>query len=201
MNIRNEMMTLYHTGSLPIPEPDIRHGRKYADFGQGFYLSPDKEFSRRWARERRGEDTYINSYELSLYGLKIREMERDEEWFGYIYDNRQRKDDAWKEYDVLIGPIANDTIYDVLGITTSGIFNREESLKLLMIGPKYRQVVIKSDKAVSQLRFLGAEKLDREEIRRARETVRGEEREYQKLFADTMRTFSNYELVHEILDD
>jgi len=27
---------------------------KNADFGQGFYLSPDREFSVRWARERKG---------------------------------------------------------------------------------------------------------------------------------------------------
>ena len=30
---------LYHTGFSAIPSPDIRYGRKNADFGQGFYLS------------------------------------------------------------------------------------------------------------------------------------------------------------------
>ena len=30
-------MKLYHTGTVEIPVPDIRHGRVNADFGQGFY--------------------------------------------------------------------------------------------------------------------------------------------------------------------
>ena len=37
-------MKLYHTGTVEIPVPDIRHGRVNADFGQGFYLTPDADF-------------------------------------------------------------------------------------------------------------------------------------------------------------
>ena len=31
--------------------PDFYRGRKNADFGQGFYLTPDREFAYRWAYE------------------------------------------------------------------------------------------------------------------------------------------------------
>ena len=51
---------LYHTGFQSIPEPDIRYGRKNADFGQGFYLSADLAFSKRWAREQKGLSTWLN---------------------------------------------------------------------------------------------------------------------------------------------
>jgi hypothetical protein len=34
-------MKLYHTGRTEIREPDIGHGRKNADSGPGFYLTPD----------------------------------------------------------------------------------------------------------------------------------------------------------------
>ena len=44
-------MKLYHTGTIAIPAPDIRHGRVNADFGQGFYLTPDADFTYRWARK------------------------------------------------------------------------------------------------------------------------------------------------------
>ena len=44
-------MHLYHTGTTPIPSPDIHHGRVNADFGQGFYLTPDADFTYRWARK------------------------------------------------------------------------------------------------------------------------------------------------------
>ena len=60
-------MRLYHTGLSVIQAPDIRHGRKNADFGPGFYLTPDKEFAYRWAEE----GAVINEYELETEGLDI----------------------------------------------------------------------------------------------------------------------------------
>ena len=55
-------MLLYHTGFSEIQNPDIHIGRKNADFGQGFYLSPDLDFTRRWSRIRNDRYTYINTY-------------------------------------------------------------------------------------------------------------------------------------------
>ena len=45
-------MILYHTSDRDIKNPDIHRGRKNADFGWGFYLTPDKDFTYRWAREK-----------------------------------------------------------------------------------------------------------------------------------------------------
>ncbi|MCR4895372.1 MAG: DUF3990 domain-containing protein, partial [Lachnospiraceae bacterium] len=36
-------MILYHTSDREIVHPDIHYGRKNADFGWGFYLTPDRE--------------------------------------------------------------------------------------------------------------------------------------------------------------
>ena len=60
-----EAIRLYHTGKTEIREPDIRRGRKNADFGQGFYLTPDPEFAVRWAVP----DAVVNEYELEEDGL------------------------------------------------------------------------------------------------------------------------------------
>ena len=57
-----------------------------------------------------------------------------------MYDNRNHKADKISA-DVIIGPIANDIIYDVMGITTSGILPKEDAKKLLMIGDEYKQIV------------------------------------------------------------
>ena len=48
-NKGNLKIKLYHTGLTEIREPDIRHGRKNADFGQGFYLTPEVDFTYRRA--------------------------------------------------------------------------------------------------------------------------------------------------------
>ena len=101
-------MRLYHTGTEIIKEPDITIGRKNADFGQGFYLTDDLDFTRRWARER---TPYVNIYELDEDNMLIRRFSRNTDWFRYIFQNRRGLADRIPA-DVIIGPIANDTIYD-----------------------------------------------------------------------------------------
>ena len=184
-----EKLNLFHTGFEIIKNPDIALGRKNADFGQGFYLSGSKEFSLRWAKQRKGLVTYLNAYELTADGLNIKRLTRNEEWFEYIYDNRSGYPDSKKENDVIIGPIANDTLYDTWGIITSGLLKRDIALSLLLGGPLYEQTVIKTEKALSRLRFTDAREINVEEIEEDRETVKREEKEYQKYVSDTMEMF------------
>ena len=87
---------------------------------------------------------------------------------------------------MVIGPIANDTIFDTFGIITSGVLTKSNSMQLLLIGPKYEQIALKSEKAASQLKWLGGRVLSRDEVARYREIVEAEQAEYQKLFAETM---------------
>ena len=84
---------------------------------------------------------------------------------------------------MVIGPIANDTLYDTLGIITSGFLTREQAAELLLLGPEYRQVVLKTDRAAEKLRWLSGEILSPEEIERCRAVVAEEERSYQTAFA------------------
>ena len=176
-------MKLFHTGYEVIERPDIRIGRKNADLGQGFYLSDNEEFSRRWARMKRGRTTYLNSYELETDGLLIKRFGKDEEWFEYIFRNRMNQPDILAEYDVLIGPIANDTIYDTFGILTSGLMKTEDALAVLRLGNTYYQIVIKTEKAADALRFVRADVLDPEEIASYRDIVSEEEKQFQEDFA------------------
>ena len=174
-------MRLYHTGTMVIKDPDIHHGRKNADFGQGFYLTPDKDFTYRWARK----DAIVNIYDLDETGLNIHRFTRNIEWFNYIFHNRRVEDTI--NADVIIGPIANDTIFDTMGIISSGFLAPEEALKLLLIGPEYTQVAIKSEKAKAQLHWREAEQITAidESLYRQEETA------YQKLFAAAMQKLND----------
>ena len=69
---------------------------------------------------------------------------------------------------MVIGPIANDTIFDTFGIITSGVLAPKESMQLLMIGPKYEQIALKSEKAAAQLKWLGRRVLSKDEVARYR---------------------------------
>ena len=169
-------MILYHTSNQIIKDPDIHHGRKNADFGWGFYLTPDREFTYRWARE----NAVVNEYELDETDLDIHCFSRSTEWFEYIFHNRRLQDEL--NADVIIGPIANDTIFDTLGILTSGYLSSEEALKLLMIGPAYTQVAIKTEKAAGKLKWIRAERIERTDA----ETLKEEQKAYQEKFAEEL---------------
>ena len=111
-------MDLYHVGFEIINEIDLKRGRENADFGQGFYLSNNLDFSMKWAGISRKKDTILNYYSLSTSNLKILEFkERNEEWLDYIFRNRNGYPDLYKDYDLIIGPISNDTIFNLYGIT------------------------------------------------------------------------------------
>lgn len=179
---------LFHTGYLEIRQPDIRHGRRNADFGQGFYLSPSDEFAGRWAKERRDSDVIVNTYELETDGLRIKRLARDSEWFRYIFSNR-RAVDIYPDCDVIVGPIANDTIYDTLGIFTSGFLSDEQALNLLRIGPCYEQIALKTDKAASRLTWKSSRVLEHAEVERFSSRLQEEENEYLTAVSEAMAGF------------
>lgn len=181
-------MDLFHVGFDVIKEPDLHYGRRNADFGQGFYTTPDNDFAYRWARTESGKDTIINKYILNEEGLNIKYFSRNEEWYEYIYSNRNGKKDTLNA-DVIVGPIANDIIYDTLGITTSGFLSKNEAMKLFMIGPEYIQVVIKSEKAKSNLKWISSEVITSEQLSYYHGLMKKEEDEFQKRFAETLEAF------------
>ena len=169
-------MKLYHTSQIEIRDPDIHHGRKNADFGQGFYLTPDLEFASRWA----SSDAIVNEYELDDRGLLLHRFSRDEDWFNYIFHNRRATDEL--SADVVIGPIANDTIFDTLGIITSGLLKPADAMKLLMIGPEYTQVAVKTRQAAAHLTWIRYEKITRTDA----ELRRAEQKAFDAVFAKVL---------------
>ena len=185
------MIKVYHAGYVEIPVPDIKRGRVNADFGQGFYLSDNYDFASLWVREKNRADIIVNFYELDESGLNILRFDRDEKWFRYVFSNRRSMPDSYADFDIIIGPIANDTIYDTMGIMTSGYLSDDEALKLLCVGPQYTQIVLKTQKAADNLHFLSALALSKETIEANKKIAAANEAEYLKLFAQTMESLED----------
>ena len=185
------MIKVYHAGYVEIPVPGIKRGRANADFGQGFYLSDNYDFASLWVREKNRADIIVNSYELDESGLNILRFDRDEKWFRYVFSNRRSMPDSYADFDIIIGTIANDTIYDTMGIMTSGYLSDDEALKLLCVGPQYTQIVLKTQKAADNLHFLSALALSKETIEANKKIAAANEAEYLKLFAQTMESLED----------
>lgn len=115
------MIRLYHGSNVAIKQIDLSRSKRGKDFGQGFYLNanPDQamEMAARTVRIlNEGEPTLscfeFDEDEAAKNGLNIKVFsDYSEEWAEFVVMNRKNNsDDPAHPYDIVIGPIANDTV-------------------------------------------------------------------------------------------
>ena len=116
-------MKIYHGGYCPIERPEIKKGKYAKDFGIGFYCTELKEQAIRWAK--RYDTPTISIYEFTpnnnLKTLFFTEM--TEEWLDFIVNCRN---DIPHDYDIVIGAMANDQIYNYISDYVSGTISRKQ---------------------------------------------------------------------------
>lgn len=156
-------MRLYHGSYTRIPHPSLNHGRSDIDFGAGFYLTMNYQMAAKWACNK--EQSWLNEYDLDEHGLAVKRLSIDDEWLDYVNSNRNRQevdapfDDT--QYDLIVGPTADDKLFTVVDLYNDGLITKAATLAALssMADIITTQVVIKTDKAISHLAFLGAEEI------------------------------------------
>lgn len=110
-------MLLYHGSNMIIEDIDLTKSRPYKDFGRAFYLSDDRSQAEKMAHFKvmiGGGSEEIAIFEIddsSLKDLKVKRFEEyTEEWAEFVYNNRDEKQSFQHDYDLVYGPIANDTV-------------------------------------------------------------------------------------------
>ena len=85
-------MILYHGSNERIETPVFGKGKKYNDYGQGFYCTEHMELAKEWSCNE-GVDGFANKYELDIDGLKILNLSSHEytilHWLALLLDNRR----------------------------------------------------------------------------------------------------------------
>ena len=134
-------MILYHGTNADIEKIDLEKGLRHKDFGKGFYLTPDKNTAIRMAQKKArlfgGSPTLI-TYELadgalkSDLSVKIFPEQASVEWFLFVDANRDKSNVApIHNYDIVVGPIADDGVVLQLTNYREGIYSPEQAAKLL----------------------------------------------------------------------
>lgn len=154
-------MILYHGTNINFSEIRLNESRVGKDFGYGFYLTPDEKVAKRQAERKFRQygvgEEIIQHYlldEARLADLNILHFETyTEEWADFILLNRQNKlPRSLHNYDIVIGPIANDTVGFQIRRYTEGIITKEQFLEEI----KYHQVTMQyffgTDKALTILK-------------------------------------------------
>lgn len=165
------IIKLYHSSSNIIKDISLTKGRKNADFGQGFYLSDNLEFSYKWSNN----NSIINVYELNMANLKIKRFEKDLDWLNYIKNNRKQID-LYKDYDLIIGPISSDTLYETYGILN--YLNENEALNILKNDNTYYQYVLKTKQALNNIRLVSSFNIDINKLKKYKKSIIKEENKF-----------------------
>ena len=149
-------MTVYHGGYQPVKEPEIRIGRNTKDFGNGFYCTIIKEQAQRWAK--RYDTKIVSTYDVCLNPkLNILEFEEmSEKWPDFIVACRSGK---MHDYDIVIGAMADDQIYNFISDYMDGIITREQFWVLAKFKYPTHQIAFCSEEALKCLEYRNFEEV------------------------------------------
>ena len=148
-------MIIYHGSKEIVEYPEIRRAKYNKDFYFGFYCTKYKEQAERWA-SRFGKNGYVNCYEYipndSLHYLQFSEM--TEEWLDFVINCRRGISHV---YDIVEGPMADDTIYNYIQNYMDGKITRAAFWELAKFKYPTHQISFHTISALDTLHFIGNE--------------------------------------------
>lgn len=157
-------MILYHGSHQEIVSPDIAFSRAKLDFGQGFYTTPIKQQAINWAKrfKRLGKQGVVNYYEFdeNLFAqFHTKEFySYNEQWLDFIIANRTEQ--AVDIYDIVIGGVANDRVFNTIELFIEGLIGKQEALGRLIYEENNLQICFRQQRIIEQhLIFKGSETL------------------------------------------
>ena len=181
----SEIITLYHGSKEGIQGDIAPVSRVHCDFGRGFYMGTDRTRPLTLICNYPNAKLYALSVDLS--NLKVFNIEVGLDWAMVIAYHRGKMDmiknsklynqfaNLCKDYDMIIGYIANDRMFVVLDrffngeITDIALIN---SLSALKLGKQY---VALSKKACQKIKILDEQELsenDRDKLKQESEANR-----------------------------
>lgn len=154
-------MILYHGSNIIVKNPTLLESKRALDFGKAFYLTSDFEQAKKCATrttERRNDGkATVSSYKVNdniWNELNIKKfLQPDKDWLHYITANRKQIS-IEDNYDVVIGPVANDQTIATIGIYLRGYITEDMAIELLLPQKLKDQYALKTTKAISAINFL-----------------------------------------------
>ncbi len=165
---------LYHGSPNILEHPLFGKGKKYNDYGQGFYCTKHLELAKEWACSE-STDGYANRYEIETTNLSILDLSSDYytilNWLAILLENRQVRLSSpiekrgreyllqnflpdYKQYDVIIGYSEDDSYFSFARSFVGNGISLKHLSYAMKLGELGEQFVLKSKKSFDALHFL-----------------------------------------------
>ena len=155
---------LYHGSYVEVTRPNISFSRNNLDFGRGFYVTPIREQAFNWAErfKRKHGKAVVSHYTINNMsewntGCVIKTFETySQEWLEFVINCRSGKDNS--NFDVVIGGIANDRVFDTIQLYLDGLIDQSAALQRLQYDKPNLQYCFRNQKIIEDcLLFLKSE--------------------------------------------
>lgn len=172
-----KQIIIYH-GSQQIREkPTYGLGNPKNDYGLGFYCTEILELAKEWGVED-GSDGYSNKYELNTSSLTCLDLSSKKynilHWITILLKNRvfDLKSDIakagkdylvehfsvpYETYDIIKGYRADDSYFSFAESFLNNTISCQRLSQALRLGNLGEQIVLKSERSFSHIKFLGYE--------------------------------------------
>ena len=183
-------MVLYHGSQELIKKPQYGGGRAANDYGRGFYCTESEALACEWAVSEK-HDGYANRYEFNDKGLSVLNLNGPDytilHWLTVLlrhrtFDTRYGVATLAKQYltenfsvdvdayDVVRGYRADDSYFSFAQDFISGAISYPQLTAAMRLGKLGEQIVVKSRRAFSRLKFMSATVAVREDWLVAKES-------------------------------
>lgn len=137
---------------MPVKAPAIRTSGHYKDFGFGFYCTNLQRQAEKWAREkRRGHVVSVYEYETPVK-LNVKQFaQMSDEWLDFVAACRNGRS---HDFDIVEGPMADDTIWDYVEDFLDGNISREAFWALVKFRYPTHQIAFCTDESIRSLQFV-----------------------------------------------
>lgn len=144
---------IYHGSYMEVEFPEIRKHKYTKDFSWGFYCTEIKDQAEKWASK------YIQSV-ISVYRLKNIEKlnikvfeDYSDEWLEFVVHCRSG---GIHDYDVVIGRMADDTIYEYIDGYMAGVMDKKQFFELMRFKYPTHQISFHTIKALDCIDFINS---------------------------------------------
>lgn len=145
-------MQIYYGSNVIVNQPKIITDGFYKDFGYGFYCTNFEKQAKRWALTKKNKhvvNVYSYTENKNLNCLIFKEM--SDEWLDFVVSSRQGER---HEYDIVEGPMADDTIWNYVDDFARGLISRTAFWELVKFKYPTHQIVFCTEAALKCLEYV-----------------------------------------------